>query len=68
MWPTARAASPTSTASEIDSFDRLFLATKEQYVATGIDVHYETTVEAIDPKSRTLTVCGRGARRPTTAW
>ena len=45
---------------EIDSFERLFLATKEQYVATGIDVHYETTVEAIDPKSRTITVAGEG--------
>ena len=45
---------------EIDSFERLFLATKEQYVNTGIDVHYETTVEAIDAKSRTLTVAGEG--------
>jgi len=45
---------------EIDSFERLFLATKEQYVNTGIDVHYETTVEAIDPKARTLTVAGEG--------
>ena len=45
---------------EIDSFERLFLATKEQYVNTGIDVHYETTVEAIDAKSRTLTVADEG--------
>ncbi|MYI15113.1 MAG: CoA-disulfide reductase, partial [Acidimicrobiaceae bacterium] len=45
---------------EIDSFERLFLATKEQYVNTGIDVHYETTVEAIDAKARTLTVAGEG--------
>ncbi len=45
---------------EIDSFQRLFLATKEQYVKSGIDVHYETMVEAIDPKSRTLTVAGEG--------
>ena len=45
---------------EIDSFERLFLATKEQYVNTGIDVHYETTVEAIDPKARTLDVAGEG--------
>ena len=43
---------------EIDSFERLFLATKEQYVNTGIDVRYETTVEAIDPKSRTLRIAG----------
>ncbi|MYK73001.1 MAG: CoA-disulfide reductase, partial [Acidimicrobiaceae bacterium] len=51
---------PYVHGKEIDSFDRLFLATKEQYVATGIDVHYETTVEAINPKSRTLVVAGEG--------
>ena len=45
---------------EIDSFERLFLATKEQYVNTGIDVHYETTVEAIDAKARTIDVAGEG--------
>ncbi len=51
---------PYVHGKEIDSFDRLFLATKEQYVATGIDVHYETTVESIDPKTRTLRVAGEG--------
>ncbi len=51
---------PYVHGKEIDSFDRLFLATKEQYVATGIDVHYETTVESIDPKARTLRVAGEG--------
>ncbi|MXW96289.1 MAG: CoA-disulfide reductase [Acidimicrobiaceae bacterium] len=51
---------PYVHGKEIDSFDRLFLATKEQYVATGIDVHYETTVESINPKSRTLVVAGEG--------
>ena len=45
---------------EIDSFERLFLATKEQYVNTGIDVRYETAVEAIDSKSRTLRIAGEG--------
>lgn len=45
---------------EIESFERLFLATKEQYVNTGIDVRYETTVTAIDPKARTVTVAGSG--------
>ena len=45
---------------EIDSFDRLFLATKEQYVKTGIDVHYETAVESIDPRARKLVVAGEG--------
>ena len=52
---------PYVHGKEIDSFDRLFLATKEQYVATGIDVHYETTVESINPKARTLGVAGEGA-------
>jgi NADH oxidase (H2O2-forming) len=51
---------PYVHGKEIDSFDRLFLATKEQYVATGIDVHYSTTVESIDPKARTLRVAGEG--------
>ena len=51
---------PYVHGKEIDSFDRLFLATKEQYVATGIDVRYETTVESIDPKARTLRVAGEG--------
>ena len=45
---------------EIESFERLFLATKEQYVATGIDVRYETVVEAIDPAARSVSVAGAG--------
>ncbi len=45
---------------EIESFERLFLATKEQYVKSGIDVRYETTVEAIDRKSRTVSAAGEG--------
>ncbi|MFC5262196.1 FAD-dependent oxidoreductase [Kribbella qitaiheensis] len=45
---------------EIESFEKLFLATKEQYVAQGIDVHYETTVESIDTRSRTIKVRGEG--------
>ncbi len=47
---------PFVHGKEIDSFDRLFLATKEQYVNTGIDVRYETSVTALDPKARTVTV------------
>ena len=45
---------PFVHGKEIDSFDRLFLATKEQYVKSGIDVHYETTVESIDLAAKTL--------------
>ena len=51
---------PFVHGKEIESFDKLFLATKEQYVAQGIDVHYETTVEAIDTKAHTITVRGEG--------
>ena len=51
---------PFVHGKEIDSFERLFLATKQQYVETGIDVRYETAVEAIDPSSRTVTVAGEG--------
>ncbi len=45
---------------EIESFEKLFLATKEQYVAQGIDVHYETSVESIDTRSKTIKVRGEG--------
>ncbi len=53
---------PYVHGQEIDSFERLFLATKEQYVKAGIDVHYETEVEAIDPAAKTVTVAGEGTR------
>lgn len=51
---------PFVHGKEIDSFDRLFLATKEQYVKSGIDVHYETTVESIDTAAKTVSVKGEG--------
>ena len=51
---------PFVHGKEIESFEKLFLATKEQYVAAGIDVHYETTVESIDLKSKTIKVSGEG--------
>ncbi|WP_328518990.1 FAD-dependent oxidoreductase [Kribbella sp. NBC_00359] len=51
---------PFVHGKEIESFEKLFLATKEQYVAQGIDVHYETSVESIDPRSRTIKVSGEG--------
>lgn len=46
---------PYVHGKEIDSFDRLFMATKQQYVDQGIDIRYETTVTAIDPKAKTVT-------------
>ncbi len=51
---------PFVHGKEIDSFDRLFLATKEQYVESGIDVHYETQVDAINPANKTIEVSGEG--------
>ena len=51
---------PFVHGKEIESFERLFLATKEQYVEQGIDVRYETTVESIDTKSHTIRVRGEG--------
>lgn len=51
---------PFVHGKEIESFDKLFLATKEQYVKSGIDVHYETTVSAIDPQAKTVSVVGEG--------
>ncbi len=41
---------------EIDSFDRLFLAAKEQYDEAGIDIRYQTRITGIDLGSRRLTV------------
>jgi len=54
---------PFVHGKEIESFDTLFLATKEQYVESGIDVHYETTVTSIDPDTRTIQVEGEGQVR-----
>lgn len=51
---------PFVHGKEIESFQKLFLATKEQYDAQGIKVHYETTVESIDTRNHSITVRGRG--------
>lgn len=51
---------PYVHGGEIDSFDRLILAGKQAYIDAGIDVHYETTVTAIDTAARTVTVKGEG--------
>lgn len=51
---------PFVHGKDIESFDNLFLATKEQYVESGIDVHYETTVESIDTGAKTIQVAGEG--------
>ncbi|GAA4755824.1 FAD-dependent oxidoreductase [Actinomycetospora chibensis] len=52
---------PYVHGKEISDFDKLFLATKEQYVSVGIDVHYETTVTKVDTAARKVHVEGEGA-------
>ncbi len=52
---------PFVHGKEIDSFERLFLATKEQYVKSGIDVRYETTVDSVDVATKTIQVEGEGS-------
>lgn len=51
---------PFVHGKEIASFETLFLATKQQYADQGINVHYETTVEAIDVGNHKLKVKGEG--------
>ncbi len=51
---------PFVHGKEIDSFQRLFLATKEDYVKAGIDIHYNTTVTGIDLSAKTVQVTGEG--------
>jgi NADH oxidase (H2O2-forming) len=54
---------PFVHGKEIESFERLFLATKQQYADQGIDVHYTTTVESVDTRNHTITVRGEGKVR-----
>jgi NADH oxidase (H2O2-forming) len=51
---------PYVHGKEIPDFQSLFLATKQQYVDSGIDIRYETRVESVDVKARTVTVAGAG--------
>ncbi|MDP9073320.1 MAG: FAD-dependent oxidoreductase [Actinomycetota bacterium] len=51
---------PYVHGKEIPDFQALFLATKQQYVDNGIDIRYETRVESIDVKARTVIVAGVG--------
>jgi NADH oxidase (H2O2-forming) len=51
---------PYVHGKEIPSFEQLFLETKEAYVEAGIDIHYETRVQAVDLKRREITVEGEG--------
>src|SRR5262249_37709364 len=49
---------PYVHGKEIPDFQRLFLATKETYEATGIDIRYETEVTGFDPGQKTVSVRG----------
>jgi NADH oxidase (H2O2-forming) len=51
---------PYVHGKEISDFQSLFLATKQQYVDAGIDIHYETPVASVDVAARTVSVPGLG--------
>jgi NADH oxidase (H2O2-forming) len=53
---------PYVHGKEIPDFERLFMATKQMYADQGIDIRYETSVTAIDPRTRTVTADGRAER------
>jgi len=48
---------------EIDDFASLFLADKQTYVQSGIDIHYETRVTALDLDRQTVHVEGKAEGR-----
>jgi NADH oxidase (H2O2-forming) len=50
---------PYVHGKEIPDFESLFLATKQAYVDSGIDIHYETRVTAIDTAAHTVAVEGQ---------
>jgi NADH oxidase (H2O2-forming) len=50
---------PYVHGGEIPDFERLFLGTKQQYADQGIDIRYETAVESIDVRAKTVTVAGQ---------
>jgi len=55
---------PFVHGKEIESFQSLFLATKEDYVKAGIDIRYNTSVTGIDLRAKTIEVTGEG----TVSW
>ncbi len=50
---------PYVHGGEIPDFERLFLGSKQQYADQGIDIRYETAVESVDTRAKTVTVAGR---------
>jgi NADH oxidase (H2O2-forming) len=51
---------PYVHGKEIDSFERLFLASKQAYVDAGIDIHYNADVTSIDVTRKLVQVAGKG--------
>ncbi len=51
---------PYVHGKEIDSFERLFLASKQAYVDAGIDVHYKANVTKVDVNRKTVEAAGEG--------
>ena len=51
---------PYVHGKEIDSFERLFLSSKQAYVDAGIDVHYNAEVTGVDVSRKIVEVLGEG--------
>ncbi|MEJ7636370.1 FAD-dependent oxidoreductase [Aeromicrobium sp.] len=51
---------PYVHGKEIDSFERLFLASKQAYVDAGIDVHYNANVTSVDVTRKVVHVADLG--------
>jgi NADH oxidase (H2O2-forming) len=51
---------PYVHGKEIPDFERLFLATKATYEASGINILYETEVTGVDPAAHTISVRAGG--------
>jgi NADH oxidase (H2O2-forming) len=49
---------PYVHGKEIPDFERLFLATKQQYADQGLDIRYQTSVTAVDTRAKTVTANG----------
>jgi NADH oxidase (H2O2-forming) len=49
---------PFVHGKEIPTFEQLFLATKQTYVDSGIDIRYETRVESLDLSGRAVRLAG----------
>lgn len=51
---------PYVHGKEIDSFERLFLASKQAYVDAGIDIHYNASVTGVDISRKVVNVADVG--------